>query len=340
MQDHAEQITQMSEQMIDKAVSVEVEKQRAEHLEEEKGRLTAQMENMSEKNVQNLMEKRKQRDDAIKEEGEMLKQKFQLEKEVARLRNLANDVMFPDATRVNFLLPPDEEPSRNFLLPQPAVPLSKQDQSQKVKRPSTSRSATEIRQMLQPSFKPTGACDKDQTVSTQHASERLHREEQSKEALQDAGRPKNSLLRSGLLNLFRSPLVGEVFQLNCFQHRIILVVITILRGTSPSRKSSMSQKKETTDNAFSSVLDRQDECPNYSLERPTYLWEQEGRARIDDNFGAHELLRFPERMHTTNFAKKLDLGGADGNRKFGGKKSDYPMVQAAIAKGLPSILEI
>ena len=129
MQDHAEQITQMSEQMVDMAVSVEVEKQRAEHLEEEKGRLTAQMENMSEKNGQNLMEKRKQRNDAIKEKGEMLQQKFQLEKEVARLRNVAYDAMFPDATRVNFLLPPDEEPSRNFLLPQPAGPLSKQDES-------------------------------------------------------------------------------------------------------------------------------------------------------------------------------------------------------------------
>ena len=91
--------------MVDMAVSAEVEKQRAEHLEEEKGRWTAQMENMSEKNVQNLMEKRKQRNDAIKEKGEMLKQKFQLEKEVARLRNVVNDAMFPDATRVNFLLP-------------------------------------------------------------------------------------------------------------------------------------------------------------------------------------------------------------------------------------------
>ena len=150
MQDHAEQITQMSERMVDMAALAEVEKQGAEHLEEEKGRLTAQRKNISEKNVQNLMEKRKQRNDAIKEKGEMLKQKFQLEKEVARLRNVAHDAMFPDATRVNFSLPPDEEPSRNFLLPQPAVPLSKQDESQRVKRPSTSRSATEIRQMLQP----------------------------------------------------------------------------------------------------------------------------------------------------------------------------------------------
>ena len=51
--------------------------------------------------------------------------------------------------------------------------------------------------MLQPSFKPMDACDKDQTVSTKHASGHLHREEQSKEALQDAGRPKSLLLRSG-----------------------------------------------------------------------------------------------------------------------------------------------
>ena len=107
----------------------------------------------------------------------MLKQNFQLAKEVARLRNVANDAMFPDATRVNFLLPPDEKPSRNFLLPQPAVPLSKQDESQRVKRLSTSRSATEIKQMLQSSLKPMDACDKEQTVSTEHASGRLHREE-------------------------------------------------------------------------------------------------------------------------------------------------------------------
>ena len=77
MQDHAEKITQMSEQVVDMAVSAEVEKQRAEHLEEEKGRLTAQMENMSKKNIQKLMEKRRQRNDAIKAKGEMLKQKFQ-----------------------------------------------------------------------------------------------------------------------------------------------------------------------------------------------------------------------------------------------------------------------
>ena len=55
--------------MVDMAVSAEVEKQRAEHLEEEKGRLTAQMENISKQNVQNLMEKRKQKDDARKKEG-------------------------------------------------------------------------------------------------------------------------------------------------------------------------------------------------------------------------------------------------------------------------------
>ena len=110
------------------------------------------------------------------------------------------------------------------------------------------------------------------------------------------------------------------------------MVITILRGTAPSRKSSLSQKKETADNAFSSVLDRHDECPNYSLARPTYPWEQEGRARIDDNSGAHELLRCPERMRTTNFAKMLDLGGTDGNRKFGGKKSDYPIIRQQLLK--------
>ena len=332
MQDYAEQITQMSEQMIDMAVSAEVEKQKAEHLEEEKGRLTAQMENMSEKNVQNLMEKRKQRDDAIKEKGEMLKQKFQLEKEVARLRNLSNDAMFPDATRVNFLLPLDEEPSRNFLLPQPAVPLSKQDESQRVKRPSTSQSAIEIRQMLQPSFKPMNACDKDQSVSTQHASRRLHREGQSKEALQDAGRPKNSLLKSGAPKFVPKPFGRRdpPAQLFSTPHNIGGYYHTTWDYTKP--KVINESKKETTDNAFSSVLDRQDECPNHSLERPTYPWEQECRTRIDDKSGAHELLRFPGRMHTTISAKMLDLGGTNGNRKFGGKKSDYPMVRQQLLK--------
>ena len=332
MQDHAEQITQMSEQMADMAVSAEVEKQRAEHLEEEKGRLTAQMENMSEKNVQNLMEKRKQRNDAIKEKGEMLKQKFQLEKEVARLRNVANDAMFPDATRVNFLLPLDEEPSRNFLLPQPAVPLSKQDESQRVKRPSTSRSAAEIRQMLQPSFKPMDACNKDQTVNTLHSSGRLHREEQSKEALQDAGRTKNLLLRSGAPEFVPQPFGRRdpPAQLFSTPYNIGGYYDTTWDYTKP--KVINESKNETTDNAFSSVLDRQDECPNYSLARPTYPWEQEGRARIDDNSGAHELLRFHKRMHTTNFAKMIDLGGTDGNRKFGGKKSDYPMFRQQLLK--------
>ena len=178
--------------------------------------------------------------------------------------------MFPDATRVNFLLPPDKEPSRNFLLPQPAVPLSKQDKSQRVKRPSTSRSATEIRQMLQPSFKAMDACDKEQTVSTQHASGRLHREEQSKEVLQDGRRPKNLLLRSRAPEVVSQPFGRREppAQLFSTPHNIGGYDDTTWDYTKP--KVFNKSKKKTTDNAFRNVLDWQDEYPNYFLAKPTY----------------------------------------------------------------------
>ena len=58
------------------------------------------------------------------EKGEMLKEKFELENELSRFKNLA---MFPDATCVNFNIPPNEEESLSdsAVLPLPTAPLLK-----------------------------------------------------------------------------------------------------------------------------------------------------------------------------------------------------------------------
>ena len=351
LQEHGKEMAKMNEQLVDVSISVELQKQQIE--EEQRRREEEQRRREEEQRLrqeeqrrrENLEEEYKRREELerqrhesecdrltksfydeqrkersrIKEKGEMLKEKYHLKKELHKYRNLATQALFPDAGQVNSLAPLTIESGAAVMLPSQhrqsviiadGKEMLLEENKHTVEQPSTSIEE----RVMKNNRNGLHVQNIDTSVPTRQDLKSTHS------------------LNSG--NAILQKKYGENGDLCSDTPEYVPLAF---RKKQESGYSTTRQLPEFSNTPWDHVRPRvingstkstSDEDNVKHQEHMAYPWKNTGAKPEEGRLGMDELGcgQLSGRFYS-RYASNLGggLSGKEGQRRFSGKKSDYPM---------------
>ena len=338
LQEHENQLTQMNNQLIDALVSAEMQKRKAEkkifRLEKECETLREQVEStskekelMEKKACQEHEKRRKQEDLNIKERGEILKQQFQLQKELKKYKTVASEVMFPDASHARFLNTPAEEgllsssssPQRNLSKRKDVLTdLKESFPYQMSNQPSTSKGILEKVSLKTPlSYCPYEPSEKTQPFkqepNVQKGDELAKLRWEVPLYVPLAGRRQQAPSFSAQRQL-------SEFKFTPWEEARPHVINDESGGLQPNAPTMTSANDSATCEtpAFA-----------YPWKRPDRIKEKTNAVLSEDDNYLNRGRFYPKYYAATIGG---DIGSKEEQRRFSGKRSDYPMFRQKLIR--------
>ena len=304
MKQHDEEMSKLSEKIVDMTVATQLEQQKRERAEEERKRAKEEQKHIEDEKELLWNKTQEEREFYLKEKGEFLKQKNRMEKEIAQYKQLAEAAMFPDAATLSLSVNKET----------PAIATS--TPSGMERNGLDSKDGGQGLGM--------GNCKASCRIGDQKETANANgsqSEERTQEASGvDRNSPQKTQLRFGAPEFISKEPTKPYASLDqsCYHS-------TWLGAQCDDPKEFGHSGRYSTRDYTVSGLPSWKEKPDFSW-MPSRGPYNEFRSKTGEN------LTHASRFSTYRFTPMFEAPGKESNRRFSGKKSDYPMFRQQLLR--------